>query len=290
MIKIYCLIMLIILFNEIAVGSNLISKLPTKIDGWQSFQEDKIYNRKSIYNYLDGGAELYLAYDMERLFSRRYKSNQRGDIVVDIFEMKTSKNAFGIFSHDYEGNKLKIGDGSVYEMGLLIFWKGRYYVSVLAENESEEAKKAVFKIAHLISKSISESGTVPDVINRLKRKGFNLISRHYFQSHLCLNFYYYLSDVNVLNLSESTDGVIGRYQIGDKIFYAVMIQYLTEKEAKDALLSFQAKFLKTKGIQPVAVLKDGKWYAYHQAGNNVLLILDSPSKEIALKLIGILKQ
>lgn len=289
MIRIYCLIILIVLFSRLAIGSDLISKLPTKIGGWESSKEDKVYDRKNIYDYLDGGAELYLAYNMEKLFSRRYKSRQEGDIVVDIFEMKTSKNAFGLFSHDYEGNKLKIGDGSVYEMGLLIFWQSRYYVSILAENESEAAKKAVFKLADLISKNISDSAKIPELMNRLKGEEFNLISRHYFQSHLCLNFYYYLSDVNILNLSESTEGAIGKYQIEDKIFYAVIIQYLTDKEAKDALLSFQVKHLKTKSIQPAAILKDGKWYACKQAGNDIVISLGCPSKEIALKLIATLK-
>jgi len=227
---------------------------------------------------------------MELLFSRRLSKKGETDIVVDIFRMKSSKDAFGLFSHDYEGNELKIGNGSAYEMGLLIFWKGKYYVSILAETESKEAKETVIKLANIIASNISESGYIPSIVNRLKASEYKLISKHYFQSHYALNFYYYISDSNILNLSDKVEGVVGKYEIGNAMSYVIAIQYENDKEASKALLNYYAKYLKTSGKSTSVIFRDGKWFGAKQIDKFLILSLDAPSKESALKLIDTIRE
>src|SRR4030042_5020596 len=73
--------------------------VPKEINGWNYLPEDQKYNRETIFAYLDGGAELYLAYNMELLFSRKFTKENETDIAVDLFQMKSSNDAYGVFSH-----------------------------------------------------------------------------------------------------------------------------------------------------------------------------------------------
>ncbi|MFC1868442.1 DUF6599 family protein, partial [Thermodesulfobacteriota bacterium] len=57
--------------------------------------------------------------------------------------MGSSKDAFGVFTHDQDGDALDMGQGGLYNYGWLRFWKGRFFISIFAEKESPEAEKAV---------------------------------------------------------------------------------------------------------------------------------------------------
>ena len=130
------------------------ASLPEKTNGWTSLPDyHKVYDRETLYDYIDGGAELYLSYGFRRLTSRRYVREGEPDIVVDLFDMGDSHNAFGVFSHSREVVESRFGQGSQYTEGLLLFWKGRYYVSVLASPETEASRGAAFDLARRIERT-----------------------------------------------------------------------------------------------------------------------------------------
>ena len=75
--------------------------LPLEVAGWTASGDSEIYDTESIFAYIDGHAEVYLAYGMKRCVSRRYVESDGGaEIVVDLFEMASPADAFGVFSHD----------------------------------------------------------------------------------------------------------------------------------------------------------------------------------------------
>ncbi|MCK7482265.1 MAG: hypothetical protein M0C28_37800 [Candidatus Moduliflexus flocculans] len=91
---------------------------------------------RPIFDYIDGAGEVYRSYNMRRLVARRFHKDGRPDIVVDAFDMGSAADAFGVFTHDLDGEDASIGQGSAYKAGLLSFWKDRYFLSVYAEEET----------------------------------------------------------------------------------------------------------------------------------------------------------
>ena len=63
--------------------SELSSLLPSAVSGWHAAGQDSSYDRSTLFDYIDGGAELYLSYRFKEVINRRYKREGQPDIVVD---------------------------------------------------------------------------------------------------------------------------------------------------------------------------------------------------------------
>ena len=116
--------------------------LPDEVEGWKAEGNDQVYDSQTIFDYINGAGEVYRSYNFRELLVRRFKREGQPDIVIDFFDMGSSKDAFGVFTHDLEGEDAKIGQGSTYKGGLLSFWKGQFFVSLYAEEETEEKEEA----------------------------------------------------------------------------------------------------------------------------------------------------
>ena len=106
--------------------------LPNQIKGWIAEPEDRFFDDETIFDYIDGAGEVYRAYNMRKCLSRRYTTPKGPPISLDIFEMASSEDAFGVFTHDQDGEALDVGQGALYRSGWLSFWKDRFFVSIYA--------------------------------------------------------------------------------------------------------------------------------------------------------------
>ena len=59
--------------------------------------EPAFYKPDSLYQYIDGGADVYLLYDFQSLMHQEFKSGV-AELIVDIYDMGKSEDAFGIYS------------------------------------------------------------------------------------------------------------------------------------------------------------------------------------------------
>jgi len=58
-----------------------------------------VYNPDSLYQYIDGGADLYLLYDFKALLHQNFKSGAT-ELTADIYEMNKPEDAFGIYASE----------------------------------------------------------------------------------------------------------------------------------------------------------------------------------------------
>ena len=120
--------------------------VPAECRGWASEGKDAQYSLEEIYKYMDGAGELYREYDYRELFVRRFLKPGQPPLTVELFDMGSAANAFGVFAHNRDGPEAGIGQGSEYRAGLLCFWKGPIFACVRAEQETAAAKQAVLEI------------------------------------------------------------------------------------------------------------------------------------------------
>ena len=111
-----------LLFLKIILGQsmskNLEKIMPDKVQNWEIKQEDQKYDKENLYEYIDGGAELFLSYGFQEVLNRTYIKPDQPDIVIDIFDMGKSYNAYGVFSYSRENEDSTFGQGSQYVPGL----------------------------------------------------------------------------------------------------------------------------------------------------------------------------
>ena len=60
--------------------------LPAELQGWKYDGHEKVYDRKTIFNYIDGGGEVYLAYGFTEVLVRTYEKKGQPSMEIAIFE------------------------------------------------------------------------------------------------------------------------------------------------------------------------------------------------------------
>jgi hypothetical protein len=265
--------------------SKISGVLPDQFNGWRVAEEDRTYTGENLHEYINGGAELYISYSVESVFARVYSKNEQPDIIVDIFDMGSSPNAFGIFSHSRETVEADFGQGSQYSAGLLQFWKDRYYISLLASPETDEAKASVQELARRIESAIPKEGGFPDILRLLPKEGLQEESVRFFHHYIWLNSHYFIAGDNILFIDDNTDAVLARY--GDKgdTSILLLVRYPGEEDALRARDSFIENYLPENSDSPVVAMEDGSWTGYKIVKDIFAVVFASPNEAIVRHLL-----
>lgn len=282
---------ILLFFLQICLTNNILtnemkSLVPDKISGWKSTGEDKTYNPENIFDYINGAGEVYRSYNFQEVFVRKYTKPASPSITVDLFNMGSSEDAFGVFTHDREGDDIGIGQDSYYRAGLLSFWKDKYFVSIVTEEETDSSKRAIFSLGMSIANSIKNNGSRPELLKLLPSQGLITNSLKYFHNNSCLNYHYFLSNKNILELSQETNVILSDYKHEGKITPLLLIQYADTNKPKLALKNFLGMYGKeTKYFQG----EEKKWIGAEIYKNLIIIILDSPTKSYIKELIKKIK-
>lgn len=232
-------------------------RLPDGAAGWHAVDDVTRYDTESIYSYIDGQAEVYMAYGMVSCLSRRYSGPEgEPDIVLDLFEQATPADAFGVFTHDRDGDEVDVGQGGLFRHGWLSFWKGRWFGSVYAEGESAASADAVLALGRDVAASIDEEGEIPPLVAELPPDGLDPRSVRFLHTQEILNGVVYLGYDNVLLFGPDVDAVVGRYQRPQGAAWLLLVDYpdaetatLAAERAREAGIA-----VRTSGSRLAAVL------------------------------------
>jgi hypothetical protein len=233
-----------------------------------------IYTGDKLFDYMNGGAELYYEYGFERAGVQRYQTPP-GEVTVEIYQMDLPANAYGIYTFDTAGEHPPIGQDATYEQGLLSFWKGRYFIRVFSDNA--DLKETILILGRAIAQKITEEGARPDIVAILPSGRVIEDSLLYFQGMLALNNSYFLSHQDVLALQGEAKGITFRYKTEAQPLRVIMVRYPGRLQAEEAFHALQ-----TSGIIKEGVLKDGSFLGKSRkgyggatvTGNHIVLALD----------------
>ncbi len=258
---------------------------PEEMHGWKAKGRDSVYNPQTIFDYINGAGEVYRSYNFKELCSRRFAKEGKPDIIADIFDMATSKDAFGVFTHDLEGEETGIGQGSTYKGGLLSFWKDRFFVSLYAEKETPETKKVLFALGQEIASSIGKGGKIPDIVALLPEQNLLKKSVRYFHNHSILNFHFFVAEENILLLDQQTAAALGTYGENDEQHYLLLIRYPEIKKARLARKTFTEAYMPEALEYGLVQTEDLKWTAARVKKDFFIIIFNAPSESYAKEMI-----
>jgi hypothetical protein len=260
--------------------------LPAEVQGWKAAGEDRFFDPQTIFDYLDGGGEVYRSYNFQLLLSRRYEKPDRPALIADVFDMGTPADAFGVFTHDLDGEPAGIGQGSLYKAGLLSFWKGRTFVALTAGEETEESRRAVLEIGRRAAEAIKEAGSEPSLL-KLVPEAWALPQRvHYFHTHPILNYHYFVAADNVLDLNEKTEAVLAVAGVKGAKSYLLIVKYPDDGSTSAAFRHFAGAIIPGASGDGSKQMTDKTWTAGRRQGSHVIIVFKSVSRESALASLG----
>jgi len=186
--KLIVLSVLILMFtwSDVSSGSTAIeSILPKDIpDGWALIDGPHLYTKKTLFEHIDGQAELFFKYGFQKSIFTIYqnKQNQGNQIELDIYDMGNVLHAFGIFSRfRNEDQPIGIGLDSFSDDRFASFYKGKYFVMLYATESNPSILK---QLAMTISLKILDRSNPPKEINYFPKNGLKSGSIQYFPEGL----------------------------------------------------------------------------------------------------------
>ena len=260
-----------------------------EIQGWKIQDDVKSYNRDTVFEYIDGAGEVYRMYGFRELEVFRFTKPDEPDIVLEVFDMNTSEDAFGVFTHGREGDEAGVGQDSEHRGGLLCFWKGKYFVCIFAEGESEDARKAVLDLGKAVSDGVKPSGSKPEILHLLPQEGLVENTIRFFHTHVSLNYHYFLADSNILNLNEYTDVVLARYDKREGKSLLLVISYPNEELAQNGFVSFMTAYMPEASETNMVQTEDGTWTAAKVERDIVAVVFDATNSGQASELLDAVK-
>jgi hypothetical protein len=260
-------------------------QIPKQVLDWKASGQDAVYDRKTLYDYMDGGAEVYLAFDFREVFVRKYADASENELNLDIYDMGSPAEAFGMFSCDRQDPEVGIGQGSEYGPGLLRFWRGRYFVSITVSGNEEKAEKAVLMMGKAVAPLLGPDGALPDMIKLLPSAGLQAERTAYFHNHVHLSNRYFVASENILNLDERTECLFAEYrsESGESALLLV-VRYPDAAITRAAAASFLKSFLPRADADGAALTENKKWSMIKTRENLLAVVFEASSKESAGRL------
>jgi len=213
-------------------GATGLESLLPQLKDWSPSEDPQSYFPESLFEYINGAAEIYLSYEFKELIVAQYqKAGSPANLSVEIYDMAAGRNAFGIYSAErFPDNRfIEIGSQGYIEEGTLNFLVGRYYVKLLCfdcEEEATELRRFAGDIVRLAEQepgfpvqfsAFPEAGRLPHTDKFILR--------------------------NVLGYGFLHDGYLATYRIDDQEFDCFVLEGSDPEDAAAML----EKFLEAKG-------------------------------------------
>lgn len=188
---------------------SLLGQIPElgEIAGLVMSDSSHLYKGADLYRFIDGGADLFLEYGFRQVVAVEYQKEETFNL--EIYEMTDAAAAYGIYSvrSGSDADPRAIGDEGSSHGYYIMFWKGRYYVSVAASDSTLYAQRILEQIARAVERKIPDHGDRPYISDLLPRA--ELLKVRYFRGFLGLSIIYQFGATDILRAAE---GVAGTYR------------------------------------------------------------------------------
>lgn len=237
------------------------------------------YTGEDLYDYINGGAELYLSYGLTRMAGCKYTGGNLPQLTVEIYEMTTPENAFGVYTQSRDKEEYDYGQGSQSFHDFILFWKGRYFVTVYAQAVTPESEAAIKYLAEVIDKAIPDTGNRPPVVDLLPKDGLAEGGFLYFHHYIWLNAYFFIANHNLIDLDEHTDAVLAKYGDANARSYLLIVEYPDGEKAAKACQKLKENYAPEQTAeQPFIQLEDKTWFTAWTKGNRLGAIFNGNSQ------------
>ncbi len=210
---------------------------------WKIPEPPQDYFPETLFEYINGAAEIYLSYDFKELTAGQYeKGDSNASLIIEIYDMGNEKNSFGIYSAERfpDSQFISIGNQGYLEEETLNFIVGKYYIKLLCFDSGEEAANFLKLFAQDVVKRVKDKGSLPSALAFFPKQGIVRNSEKFILR-------------NFMGYSFLHSGYLANYKLEDLEFDCFLIE---GKDAKDAQNMLE-QYLKRKGEENVQKITAG---------------------------------
>ena len=209
------------------------------VAGWQRDGQVTTYDRDTLYDFMDGAADLYFTYGFEQLAVAHYAHPEAGSLQVEVYRVATDADAYGLYTYNSHGQPVAIGvEGELDSGNRLAFWQGRTFVQVIAR---EQAPDDVLRaMATAAASALPPGSQRPSLVNHLPQGGLRSGSVRFFREKMALDNLLWLGAEDVLGLGADVEGIIARYDLAGRPVDLLLVAYPDRSRAQLAQSGLQA--------------------------------------------------
>jgi hypothetical protein len=158
-------------------GAGLAELLPAvaSMNGWQIADGPTGYDSDTLYEYLNGGAPLYLDFGFHRMVHVRYQfgDSYLSSVTLDIYDMGSDLGAFGLYrSGRPTGAEVRNWGAEGYRSGTAAAaWKGSVSIHAEADEDRPELIEAMEDLVGKVANSVVGGTSHPPIIDLLPHDG-----------------------------------------------------------------------------------------------------------------------
>ncbi len=213
-------------------ATSLIGLLP-KVEDWKYSEEPLNFIPGNLFEYINGAAEIYLAYDFKELIVGQYEKDsdaEEASLSVEVYDMGNEKNSFGIYSAERfsESQFIPVGNQGYLEEGTLNFVIGRYYIKLLCFDCGEKSDEILKSFSIKIVSRVKDKGQFPPVLSHFPQEGLLQNTEKYILR-------------NFMGYSFLHDGYVASYMLEDQEFDCFIIEGKNEEDAQNMLKQYLEK-------------------------------------------------
>ena len=144
-----------------------------EISGWRMPEKPQLFSPTTLYEYINGAADLYLSYEFQDLNVAEYRNEREAAVTVEIYRHKSPTQAFGIYSQERlaNANFLEIGTQGYREPMVLNFLAGPYYVKINGYNTGAEDEKIMLIFGRKVEEMLGEKNSLPEILSSFPAEG-----------------------------------------------------------------------------------------------------------------------
>jgi hypothetical protein len=203
-----------------------------EMSGWKQDGKTQLFSPKTLYEYINGAADLYLSYEFQDLNVAEYKGEKKAGVTVEVYRHKDPTQAFGIYSQERLANArfLEIGAQGYHEPNVLNFLTGPYYVKINGFNTGEDDEKVLMPFAKKVEEVLGEKNSLPRILSSFPQEGKKKNSEKFISK-------------NFLGYSFFHSGYTADYEVSGKKFKILVIEGKDQGDCR----AMMEKYLKQTG-------------------------------------------
>jgi len=226
-------------------------------------KEPEFFVGNNLYEYIDGGDELFHSYDFRQIITAEYQSKSNPDlsIVVDIYDMTTPDNAFGVFSaqKDLSSNFVNIGIQGISGGGEIVFIKDKYYNKLTTFVDTQESNETLKKFALEVADKIKGIDKIPEIFKIFPQEGMIKNSEGFILR-------------NAFGCPEFNQVFIANYEINNEKIWLAVSQNQSAEKAKIEFKKLKEFFIDTtKNEQSVTKIGDDSFIGKNKKDKKILV-------------------
>lgn len=204
-------------------------------EGWNWESAPQFYNADDLFEYINGSADLYLAYGFKQLVTVNFMTDDDFSVLVDVYDMGNRLNAFGVFSnYRSPGNEYAdIGSEATISDYHIRFFHGQYIVDLNASDATDIVQKFMREVATEIAVRIDAPTEKPEILNLLPVKNIIRKTPKYISEGLLGHQFF-------------PKGLEAQYQIDSTTVKAFVVICDSQNDAESAFKAF-SDYLQKRG-------------------------------------------